>query len=197
LPSRADNGDFGGVSGSSIKLQVPSVPADALHNGMDPRSVWCCVFCGKDSRFLSIGSIYGPYFLPSTVLKELSKDCLFSLDSKSNKSSGKLKNIKNDDVFVSETERVVPSTGEFWTHMECALWAPGTFFDGSRLDGWSEAVPLALQSCCTCCGLIGAVVGCSERGCTRAYHYLCAIETNNVELQEEKFCLLCPDHSKK
>ncbi|KAM8824742.1 transcription factor 20-like [Synchiropus picturatus] len=85
---------------------------------------------------------------------------------------------------------------EGWIHEDCGIWSTGVFLVRGRLYGLEEAAQLAQHTQCWACQCSGAIMGCFQKGCSRNYHYRCAIQSGCV-LNDENFSMRCPEHKNK
>lgn len=207
---------------------------------------WVCAFCGKDSNFLEIGSLYGPYYLtdsersqlPAAVVtqrvlpdpvakpapgkssvneqhaKSIRSGVITSTVTRSAAAQGKstvantgtlrliIKSRSGSRSSASRCSAEQPSSepprvgidGEVWFHLECVLWAPGTYIIGNgTIAGLGDALQLALDSVCSNCDKRGAILNCAHHGCDLRYHYLCAVRADCL-LNEEQYTLMCKMH---
>ncbi|XP_054616128.1 uncharacterized protein LOC129171472 [Dunckerocampus dactyliophorus] len=90
-----------------------------------------------------------------------------------------------------------PSTsrgeGERWIHEDCGVWSAGVFLVGGKLYGLEEAASLTCHTMCSACQRAGAIMGCSQKGCMRNYHYTCARHSGCV-LNEDNLSMRCRQH---
>ncbi|KAL3316208.1 hypothetical protein Ciccas_005154 [Cichlidogyrus casuarinus] len=116
---------------------------------------WCCVFCGNRPDFVKLGSLYGPYFLSedemTAVLQHISGDSSDrsptpNLAQKRSVAKGGASNgFSNGNIREILSTRITLSNREFWVHLNCVLWAPGTYLRGDGvIGGILDALQLAL-----------------------------------------------------
>jgi hypothetical protein len=79
--------------------------------------------------------------------------------------------------------------------VNCALWSRGVV---EKVDGTLQNLPHALsrsrKTRCTICQQIGASLYCSAQGCTKSFHFPCALKDPVVMKLVEKR-VLCSEHS--
>jgi len=79
--------------------------------------------------------------------------------------------------------------------VNCALWSRGVV---EKVDGALQNLPHALSRSrntrCTICQQIGATVYCSAQGCTKSFHFPCALKDPQVMKLVDKQ-LFCSEHS--
>jgi len=74
---------------------------------------------------------------------------------------------------------------KLWTHMHCAVWAPGVYCVNTQMFGIYSAVNHSENALCKYCGRSGATI--SQFGNKRdMFHYLCAV-INNVDFESQSF----------
>jgi len=89
-------------------------------------------------------------------------------------------NDKNNQTFVKKI-----SLEKLWTHVHCALWAPGVYCVKTQLVGMYSAVNHSKCGICKYCGKNGATI--SQFGNkSDVYHYLCAIICG-IDFQSQSF----------
>ncbi|THD19223.1 hypothetical protein D915_009962 [Fasciola hepatica] len=158
------------------------------------QTVWLCAFCGEDNNFLSLGGLYGPYYVTASEKAQIIPECVAQLSISprtpgshspgKNSRSGKKGKPAGSGVITSTltrsaaaqgrstvanmgalrlvikapnnqtvTEKVsslrprISADGEVWVHLECALWAPGTYIVGDgTIGGLGEALQLSLDT---------------------------------------------------
>ncbi|TPP63688.1 Transcription factor 20 [Fasciola gigantica] len=230
-------------SGISYKPSVQQRLRDiqqSLESGSN-QTVWLCAFCGEDNNFLSLGGLYGPYYVTASEKAQIIPECVAQLSISprtpgshspgKNSRSGKKGKPAGSGVITSTltrsaaaqgrstvanmgalrlvikapnnktvTEKVsnlrprISADGEVWVHLECALWAPGTYIVGDgTIGGLGEALQLSLDTICSHCDKRGAILNCCSRGCNLRYHYHCAIAAE-CQLDHEQYTLLCKKH---
>ncbi|XP_061837474.1 uncharacterized protein [Nerophis lumbriciformis] len=82
---------------------------------------------------------------------------------------------------------------ERWIHEDCGAWSAGVFLVRGKLYGLEEAASATRHTVCSLCQRPGAIMGCSQKGCTHSYHYTCARHTGCV-LNEDNFSMRCRQH---
>nr|XP_057904476.1 retinoic acid-induced protein 1-like isoform X2 [Doryrhamphus excisus] len=83
--------------------------------------------------------------------------------------------------------------GERWIHADCGVWSAGVFLVGGKLYGLEEAASVTRRTVCSACQRSGAIMGCSQKGCTRSYHYTCARHSGCI-LNEDNLSMRCGLH---
>ncbi|XP_076336943.1 uncharacterized protein LOC143239599 isoform X1 [Tachypleus tridentatus] len=99
-----------------------------------------------------------------------------------------------DPVHTPSEEEV--ERKEFWVHEDCAVWSHGVYLMGQKIHGLAGAIEEASETVCSLCQMVGATIGCLNKGCPEQYHYICATETG-CELDEGNYSLFCPKHKNK
>ncbi|VDN98993.1 unnamed protein product [Rodentolepis nana] len=137
--------------GPSLRLVIKPIPPGVVGNGS-----------------VSIKNL--PDITPSPA-----KVVTSSKASRGRRNSSLVDAVKIMENYANMTSNRVGSDGEVWCHLECVLWAPGTHIKGDgTIGGLDEAVMMALETTCSHCKKIGAIMSCTKRGCNLFYHYYCA-----------------------
>ena len=150
---------------------------------------WVCFFCQKQSHYCGLGDLFGPYYVPSKIIK--SKEPAPSETPKKGK--------KRRKSEISETSGATGSSegrSEIWFHEDCLIWVPCVQLVGGRLVGLEEAVLQCQDLLCSVCSCRGASVGCTVHGCKMVAHVHCAVQ-ENWDLDMDNFAVRCSKHSKK
>nr|CDS32684.1 serine:threonine protein phosphatase 2B [Hymenolepis microstoma] len=156
--------------GPSLRLVIKPIPPGVVGNGS-----------------VSIKNL--PDITPSPA-----KMVTSSKASRGRRNSSLVDAVKVMENYANMTSNRVGSDGEVWCHLECVLWAPGTHIKGDgTIGGLDEAVMMALETTCSHCKKIGAIVSCTKRGCNLFYHYYCA-KLAECRFNEEQFAVLCKKH---
>ena len=96
---------------------------------------WVCFFCQKQSHFQGLGDLFGPYYVPSQIIKSREPG------SSESPKKGAKKRRKSE---ISEGGAVTPPSeggrSEIWFHEDCLIWVPCVQLVGGRLLGLEEAV---------------------------------------------------------
>lgn len=169
-----------------------------------PLTLTCCL-CGQTANVMGLGDLHGPYF-PVRTLTQTDSSRPAPQDD------GPLQEVKDESVNDCRDDDSViePSPRsddgqlskswsrleEGWIHEDCGIWSTGVFLVRGRLYGLQEAAQLAQQTLCSTCQRSGAIMGCFQKGCSRNYHYRCAIQSGCV-LNDENFSMRCPEHKNK
>ncbi|CAL8092588.1 unnamed protein product [Calicophoron daubneyi] len=232
----------------------PSLPSKSRDFKVSPElttdSPWLCCFCGRDSSFFELGSLYGPYRISEAELAQLPPETVASppptrppLDSSPASSSshathstGRSSKAFRSGIITSTVTRSaaaqgrttvanmgalrlvikapkpnctspvttvhkpsdhprVGANGAVWSHLECILWAPGTYIIGDgNIGGLGEALQLALDAVCSYCDKRGAILSCCSRGCNLSYHFYCALRAD-CQFNQDQYTVLCKKHS--
>ncbi|XP_037112874.1 uncharacterized protein LOC119125996 [Syngnathus acus] len=124
-----------------------------------------CCLCGRQANADGLGDLHGPYFPASGRPAEL---------------------LERGDAAAHQLD-------ERWVHSDCSVWSGQVFLVRGNLYGLREAEQLASHTICSGCHLSGAIMGCSHKGCTRSFHYACALPSGCV-LNEDNLSLRCSQH---
>lgn len=93
------------------------------------------------------------------------------------------------DMEGSEGGRLLPMPPDGWAHVNCLLWSAEVYEgDDGALHNAQAAVKRGRLMRCSMCGDSGATVGCCHRGCSRNYHFACAIDDHATFMEKEVFC---------
>ncbi|XP_041824022.1 transcription factor 20-like isoform X2 [Melanotaenia boesemani] len=163
-----------------------------------------CCLCGQMANLMGLGDLHGPYYPIASPVD--SQTCRTKQEEESHKlSNGHLGNSSSDNCNADKgllkgndlsPTRVPLHLDECWIHEDCGIWSAGVFLVRGKLYGLEEAVQLAQETVCSTCQQTGAIMGCFQKGCSRNYHYTCAIQSGCV-LNEENFSMRCPEHKNK
>ncbi|VUZ55389.1 unnamed protein product [Hymenolepis diminuta] len=157
--------------GPSLRLVIKPIPPGVVGNGS-----------------VSIKNL--PDITPSPAKKVASS----SKASRGRRNSSLVDAVKVMENYANMTSNRVGSDGEVWCHLECVLWAPGTYIKGDgTIGGLDEAVMMALETTCSHCKKVGAILSCTKRGCNLFYHYYCA-KLAECHFNEEQYAVLCKKH---
>ncbi|XP_076310869.1 uncharacterized protein LOC143225404 isoform X3 [Tachypleus tridentatus] len=74
------------------------------------------------------------------------------------------------------------TTQEIWIHEVCAVWSRGVYLINHRIYGLKEAIQEASETICIKCQMTGATLGCLNRDCPEQYHFICATDTEGLQL---------------
>lgn len=153
-----------------------------------------CCLCGETANAKSLGDLHGPYH-PAVSEGAESRTVQNGLpENHADKEGSEFQNKspKEDDGLANGTLDLE----ECWVHEDCGVWSTGVFLVRGKLYGLKEAVLLARQTRCSCCQDAGAIMGCFQKGCSRNFHFSCAVQSGCV-LNEDNFSMRCPDHKNK
>uniref|UniRef100_A0A8C6UPU8 Si:ch211-165g14.1 n=1 Tax=Neogobius melanostomus TaxID=47308 RepID=A0A8C6UPU8_9GOBI len=152
-----------------------------------------CSLCGQTANVKSLGDLYGPYYLAFSEAPESRTMLNGHLENHAHEegSERQSKSPKADAL-----ENGTPNLEECWVHEDCGVWSMGVFLVRGKLYGLKEAALLAQQTICSCCQGTGAIMGCFQKGCSRNFHFSCAVQSGSV-LNEDNFSMRCPDHKNK
>lgn len=156
-----------------------------------------CCLCGRTANTMTLGDLHGPYY-PAT---------LDTTDLRTKVQNGYTENHAEEEGegFQNKSSHAdgdllppdVPlNLEECWIHEDCGVWSAGVFLVRGKVYGLKEAAILAQQTICSSCQQPGAIMGCFQKGCSRSFHYACAIQSGCV-LNEDNFSMRCPDHKNK
>ncbi|XP_034046076.1 uncharacterized protein si:ch211-165g14.1 [Thalassophryne amazonica] len=178
------------------------------------RSTLACCLCGQTANVMGLGDLHGPYF-PSGLSVDSQRrqqDCSSQEEEEANLNGlGNSYSVNSSDDcdydggsavkglhgFDNHRLPKVPlRLSECWIHEDCGIWSAGVFLVRGKLYGLREAAQLARETSCSSCQQTGAITGCFQKGCSRNYHYRCALQSGCV-LNEENFSLRCPEHKNK
>nr|XP_015797223.2 transcription factor 20 isoform X1 [Nothobranchius furzeri] len=172
-------------------------------DGQQQAELMCCL-CGQTANTMGLGDLHGPYF-PSGPLGD-SFTCRTEQKNEVHKlPNGHLPNSSGDDCNADKgllradgvsTAKVPVFLDERWIHEDCGIWSAGVFLVRGKLYGLEEAARLAQETICSTCHQAGAIMGCFQKGCSRNYHFTCAIQSGCV-LNEDNFSMRCPEHKNK
>jgi len=81
---------------------------------------------------------------------------------------------ENGEPPPAHMGRLLPMRGGFWVHAACALWSSEVFENEGTLHNVEKARSRGNQLKCFGCDRSGATVGCSNKSCSRNYHFACA-----------------------
>lgn len=152
-----------------------------------------CCLCGQTANANALGDLLGPY-CPAfsdgtdsrTMLNGHPENHAHEDGPEFQNKSPKDKALENGTVILQEC----------WVHEDCSVWSTGVFLVRGKLYGLREAALLAQQTICSCCQETGAIMGCFQKGCSRNFHFSCAVQSGCV-LNEDNFSMRCPDHKSK
>ncbi|KAG7506203.1 transcription factor 20-like [Solea senegalensis] len=169
-----------------------------------------CSLCGQMANLKGLGDLHGPYCRSSsrldvqscrTVQKE--EDCSRTLaDSVNSPDISYNSRACSPAVTCSQggdssaLPKIRLQEDECWIHEDCGIWSTGVFLVRGKLYGLEEAARLAQETVCSACQQTGAIMGCFQKGCSRNYHYICAIHSG-CALNEENFSMRCTEHKNK
>lgn len=153
-----------------------------------------CSLCGQTANAKSLGDLHGPYLLAFLERPEARTMPNGHLESHTQEGGSEFQSKSPKVGEASEDGSV--SLEECWVHEDCSVWSTGVFLVRGRLYGLKEAATLAQQTICSCCQEAGAIMGCFQKGCSRNFHFSCAVQSGCV-LNEENFSMRCPDHKNK
>uniref|UniRef100_A0A8C7XP59 PHD-type domain-containing protein n=1 Tax=Oryzias sinensis TaxID=183150 RepID=A0A8C7XP59_9TELE len=122
-----------------------------------------CCLCGQTANATNLGDLHGPYCPAGPA-----KDCEEHRDGCVDGAAAEGSHPPTDGPLNPE---------ERWIHEDCGIWSAGVFLVRGKLYGLEEAARLARETVCSACQKTGAVVGCFQKGCSRSYHYPCALQS--------------------
>ena len=156
---------------------------------MDP--TWICFFCHKSSHYRGLGDLFGPYYVPTKIVKPVKSVSACESPKKGGKRRRKssLSEPETQSAVIPAPPQVGDKT-EIWFHEDCYIWIPCTHLVGGRLVGMEEAVSQCQDLSCAVCHVTGASVGCTVHGCHNAAHLNCALE-DGWSLDMDKFAVKC------
>ncbi|CAB4062566.1 unnamed protein product [Lepeophtheirus salmonis] len=170
---------------------------------------WICVFCKNRSHYQGLGDLFGPYYVPSELMKDFtvpkkskpsdlaSKFILGGAEPASKKRKRKKSAVNEASLNASVTSaNAHPNEVEVWMHEDCICWIQDIQILGHRLIGLERAIEDSNKTRCAICSLNGCSFGCSSIGCRRVAHYPCAL-MSKWTLDEKEFQAFCLDHSSK
>jgi len=173
------------------------------HKNLDDS--WVCVFCNQTTHWKGLGDLFGPYWIPSNLIKtpqkkrletELVKSSTVESAKKNKrrrKSSLTEEKVNDSSVAATATATVASSESEIWFHEDCLCWVPCTYLVGSKIVGLEEAVDQTSETVCGCCENRGASVGCCSHGCRQTAHVSCA-QRDGWTLNIDTFRATCKLH---
>jgi len=100
-----------------------------------------------------------------------------------------------DNVFIGPYVDLRNKKQNFWVHNQCALWAPMVHLDEKSRMFLNVEVEVARARTLAChfCHKRGAAIGCYAKGCTRTFHYPCAVEAG-CHVDRSRYLIYCPEH---
>lgn len=153
-----------------------------------------CCLCGKTANAKSLGDLHGPYCLAFSEGPDSRTVLNGHLENHAHEEGHEFQNKSPKDSEALENENL--NLEECWVHEDCGVWSTGVFLVRGKLYGLKEAALLAQQTICSCCQDTGAIMGCFQKGCSRNFHFSCAVQSGCV-LNEDNFSMRCPDHKNK
>lgn len=153
-----------------------------------------CCLCDQTANAKRLGDLHGPYY-PAASEGAEARTMLNGLhENHAGKEGSEFQNksLKGDEGLENGTVDLE----ECWVHEDCGVWSTGVFLVRGKLYGLKEAALLARQTICSCCQQTGAIMGCFQKGCSRNFHFSCAVQSGCV-LNEDNFSMRCPDHKNK
>ena len=88
---------------------------------------------------------------------------------------------------------VIEPCGYLYAHQSCAAWSKGVVTSSGTMTGVDAAVLRAISQRCHMCGSYGASLPCSMAGCSKVYHFPCAV-TCGAFLNAKAYTTYCTDH---
>lgn len=156
-----------------------------------------CCLCGQTANATSLGDLHGPYHPAVLDAKESrTKVQIGYTETHTHAENEGCQNKSFHDDGDSPPPDVPLNFEECWIHEDCGVWSTGVFLVRGKVYGLKEAATLAQQTICSSCQQTGAIMGCFQKGCSRNFHYACAIQSGCV-LYEDNFSMRCPDHKIK
>ena len=95
---------------------------------------WICFFCHRQSHYKGLGDLFGPYFVPSEIIK--TPDGESSKKGASSKKGRRKSDMVNESSSAPAVVTPVPrddGKAEIWFHEDCFIWVPCTHLIGGRL----------------------------------------------------------------
>lgn len=154
-----------------------------------------CCLCGHTANDKSLGDLHGPYHLAFSEGPDSRTMLNGHPENNAHAEEGNGFQNKTTKEIEAHANRTL-NLEECWVHEDCGVWSTGVFLVRGKLYGLKEAALLAQQTICWCCQDPGAIMGCFQKGCSRNFHFSCAVQSGCV-LNEENFSMRCPDHKIK
>ncbi|XP_029014848.1 uncharacterized protein LOC114860428 [Betta splendens] len=161
-----------------------------------------CCLCGQTANATGLGDLHGPYYPAISPGNRRSSRA-------EQKDGGSARGLADggcdgpdgsDNGYLQSNSHSLPKVPlclhECWIHEDCGIWSAGIFLVRGKLYGLEEAARLAQETVCSSCQQTGAIMGCFQKGCSRNYHYRCAISSGCI-LSEENFSMRCPEHKNR
>lgn len=176
------------------------VPTTSCYNlgrvGSEPKcdELLKCCLCGQTANTKSLGDLHGPYYPAFSEGPDARTMLNGHLENHAHEEERELQIKSPKDSEALENGNL--NLEECWVHADCGVWSTGVFLVRGKLYGLKEAALLAQQTVCSSCQETGAIMGCFQKGCSRNFHFSCAVQSGCV-LNEENFSMRCPDHKNK
>jgi len=183
-----------GIKDSEIRSKTTYGPQSTLSKQYDYKNLdptWCCFFCHKPSHYKKLGDLFGPYYVPTRIIKPIKNTTTSNSESPKKGAKRRRKSeLSEPEPAPIPTPPQVGDKSEIWFHEDCYIWIPCTHLVGGRLVGMEEAVEQCQELSCSVCGVTGASVGCTVHTCKRAAHLCCARE-DGWKLDMHNFAVRC------